>query len=124
VSLDLVQTRFVTDDVHSMTTFYARLVECGVPLNGYYTEVSTAVASVAFSRRRFVEPDACGSCGIAVPDGAILDFESENVDREHERISTLDVEWVMQPTNQPWGKRSMMFRDPDGHLINVFGPIA
>ena len=79
MSLDLVQTRFVTDDVHGMTTFYARLVESGVPLNDYYTEVSTAVARVAFSRHRFVEPDACGDCGIAVSESAILDFESEDV---------------------------------------------
>jgi catechol 2,3-dioxygenase-like lactoylglutathione lyase family enzyme len=124
VSVDLVQTRFVTDDVDSMTTFYARLVECGVPVNDYYTEVATAVARVAFSRRRFVEPDACGGCGFALPGSAILDFESENVDREHDRIAALGVEWVMPPTNQPWGKRSMMFRDPDGHLVNVFGPIG
>jgi uncharacterized glyoxalase superfamily protein PhnB len=27
---------------------------------------------------------------------------------------------VMPPTTQPWGNRSMMFRDPAGHLVNVF----
>jgi uncharacterized glyoxalase superfamily protein PhnB len=26
----------------------------------------------------------------------------------------------MLPTLQPWGRRSMMLRDPEGHLINVF----
>jgi len=25
--------------------------------------------------------------------------------------------------NQPWGNRSMLFRDPDGNLINFFAPI-
>jgi hypothetical protein len=26
----------------------------------------------------------------------------------------------MEPTDQPWGSRSMLFRDPDGNLINFF----
>ena len=28
--------------------------------------------------------------------------------------------WVQEPTNQPWGNRSMLFRDPDGNLINLY----
>jgi uncharacterized glyoxalase superfamily protein PhnB len=31
--------------------------------------------------------------------------------------------FVMEPTTQPWGNRSMLFRDPDGNLINVFAPV-
>ncbi len=27
------------------------------------------------------------------------------------------------PTDQPWGNRSMLFRDPDGNLINFYAPI-
>jgi hypothetical protein len=27
---------------------------------------------------------------------------------------------VMPPTNMPWGNRSMLLRDPDGTLVNVF----
>jgi hypothetical protein len=26
----------------------------------------------------------------------------------------------MPPTTQPWGNRSMIFRDPAGNLINLF----
>jgi len=26
----------------------------------------------------------------------------------------------MPPTTQPWGNRSMVFRDPVGNLVNVF----
>ncbi len=28
--------------------------------------------------------------------------------------------WVMLPTIQPWGNRSMIFRDPEGNLVSVF----
>jgi catechol 2,3-dioxygenase-like lactoylglutathione lyase family enzyme len=27
------------------------------------------------------------------------------------------------PTDQPWGNRSMRFRDPDGNLINFYALI-
>jgi catechol 2,3-dioxygenase-like lactoylglutathione lyase family enzyme len=29
----------------------------------------------------------------------------------------------LEPTNQPWGNRSMLFRDPDGNLINFYKPL-
>jgi uncharacterized glyoxalase superfamily protein PhnB len=32
----------------------------------------------------------------------------------------MGVEWVMPPKTQPWGSRAMIFRDPEGHLVNVF----
>ncbi len=39
------------------------------------------------------------------------------------RLQGFISEWVSEPTNQPWGHRSMLFRDPDGNLIIFFGPI-
>ena len=50
----------------------------------------------------------------------ILDFAADDIDVEFHRISTLGVEWLMAPTLQPWGCRSMMLRDPQGHLVSVF----
>ena len=50
----------------------------------------------------------------------MLDFEVSDVDAEYQRVAALGVEWVMPPTTQPWGNRSMIFKDPDGNLVNVF----
>ena len=50
----------------------------------------------------------------------VLDFSVSDVDREFERISCLDVSWVHPPTDQPWGARAMVLRDPEGHAINIF----
>jgi catechol 2,3-dioxygenase-like lactoylglutathione lyase family enzyme len=30
--------------------------------------------------------------------------------------------WVKPPTTQPWGTRSLYFRDPDGNLIDFYAP--
>jgi uncharacterized glyoxalase superfamily protein PhnB len=44
----------------------------------------------------------------------------DDVDQEFERINQLGVDWVLEPTTQPWGNRSMVFRDPEGNLVNIF----
>ena len=28
------------------------------------------------------------------------------------------------PTTMPWGNRSLLFRDPDGNLVNFFTPVT
>jgi uncharacterized glyoxalase superfamily protein PhnB len=53
----------------------------------------------------------------------VLDFQVEDVDRECARIREFVNDIVLPPTNQPWGNRSMLFRDPDGNLINFFAPV-
>jgi catechol 2,3-dioxygenase-like lactoylglutathione lyase family enzyme len=74
-------------------------------------------ASVGFSRRRFTE------CRDGEGD-VILDFLADDVDAEYPRVATLGVEWVLPPTIQPWGNRSMIFRDPAGNLVNVFSRLS
>jgi uncharacterized glyoxalase superfamily protein PhnB len=49
-----------------------------------------------------------------------LDFQTGDLDAAHSRLGALGVDWVMGPTLQPWGRRSMLLRDPEGHLVNVF----
>jgi uncharacterized glyoxalase superfamily protein PhnB len=120
--VELVQSRIVTGNVERMATFYAQLVGDSVVVNDYYVEVPTAGQRVGICRVRFTDFEE-GTCG--PPEGVeagevILDFAVEDLDVEFLRIDALGVEWVMLPTLQPWGRRSMMFRDPEGHLVNVF----
>ena len=121
--MELVQGRIVTDDVAGLAAFYARLVGTAVALNEYYVEVPAGLMSVGFSRCRFTE---CGEDLAARPEGQqlrdeiMLDFMADDVDVEYERIAALGVAWVMLPTTQPWGNRSMIFRDPAGNLVCVF----
>jgi uncharacterized glyoxalase superfamily protein PhnB len=120
--LELVQSRFVTNDVAGMARFYAGLLEADVVVNDFYVEVPTPAQRVGLSRMRFSDFEQ-GACG--PPDGValgavILDFAADDLDGESARIDALGVEWLMVPTLQPWGRRSMMLRDPEGHLVSVF----
>jgi len=101
--LQLVQSRIVTDDVAGMARYYAALIGAHVVVNDYYVEVPTAAQRVALVRMRFSDVEA-GSCSPPAGVG----------------VGALGADWLMGPTLQPWGRRSMMLRDPEGHLINVF----
>jgi len=118
--MELAQCRIVTDDVEALAAFYAGLVNVDVTLNEYYVEVPAGPASVGFSRRRFAEFPA-GEAHPACPSGQILlDVLTDDADAQYLRIAAMGVEWIMPPKTQPWGSRSMIFRDPEGHLVNVF----
>jgi predicted enzyme related to lactoylglutathione lyase len=124
--MDLVQSRFVTDDVAQLATFYGRLIGTDVVLNDYYVELPTTGLSIAFSKCRFTE---IGTTCVATPELAprsgesILDFRTQDVDQEYARIDRIGVEWVLPPTTQPWGDRAMTFRDPQGHLVNILSRV-
>jgi predicted enzyme related to lactoylglutathione lyase len=121
--VELVQARLVTDDVAGLAAFYAGLIGARVPLNEYYVEVPAGPMTVGFSTRRFTEYCAAAAAcpGPARPPReVILDFLVRDVDAEYPRIAALGVGWVLPPTTQPWGSRSMIFNDPEGNLVNVF----
>jgi predicted enzyme related to lactoylglutathione lyase len=121
--LELVQSRIVTDDVEGMASFYAALMGTSVTLNEYYVEVPAGQVTVGFSKRRFTEYQESQAARTGKPcrrTGFVLDFLVDDVDAEYERIAALGVDWVMPPTNQPWGSRAMIFADPEGNLVNVF----
>jgi uncharacterized glyoxalase superfamily protein PhnB len=121
--MELVQARIVTDDVEGLAAFYVKVVGAQVVLNDYYVEVPAGPMSVGFSKRRFTEYRENRTARTGSGEGRsemILDFMVPDVDAEYERISALGVDWVVRPTVQPWGNRSMIFKDPEGNLINVF----
>jgi predicted enzyme related to lactoylglutathione lyase len=120
--MELVQSRFVTEDVQRLARFYATLVGVDVVVNDYYVEVPTAAQRVGVSRLRFSEltERPCGPPEGVRGGDVILDFAVDDIDAEYARVDALGVPWVMPPTLQPWGRRAMTFRDPESHLINVF----
>jgi predicted enzyme related to lactoylglutathione lyase len=121
--MELVQSRIVTDDVQSLAGFYSKLLEVAVPVNEFYVEVPAGSMSVGFSKCSYTEEHSgqtpCSASLGARSGEVILDFVVDDVDAEYERIGVLGVEWLLAPTTQPWGRRAMLFRDPEGHLVNV-----
>ena len=56
---------------------------------------------------------------------AIIEFITADVDKIYNGQSTFLAPYLVQePTTMPWGNRSLLFRDPDGNLVNFFTPVS
>jgi uncharacterized glyoxalase superfamily protein PhnB len=116
--------RLVTDDVAPLAGFYREVTGVAPKFfSDAYVEFPAAGATLAISDQRTMELHGAGATATRANRSVILDFQVEDVDRERARLASMIKEFVLEPTNQPWGNRSMLFRDPDGNLINFFAPI-
>ncbi len=118
--MKLASTRIVTKDVPALARFYEGVT--GVPSVGNedFVEVRTSGSVLAICSERSVVKDNASAAVSGENRSLILEFEVENVDVEEARLKPLINKWVLEPTTHPWGNRSMLFRDPDGNLINVY----
>jgi catechol 2,3-dioxygenase-like lactoylglutathione lyase family enzyme len=116
----LAQVRLVTTDVVRLSEFYRRLT-LREPLGSEdYVELHLGDAGIAISSERAADLYGASAATAARTRAAIFDLEVDDVDAERTRLAPLLVDIVLEPVTQPWGNRAMMFRDPDGNLINLF----
>jgi catechol 2,3-dioxygenase-like lactoylglutathione lyase family enzyme len=45
------------------------------------------------------------------------------VDRCAEELAAAGVTIESPPTDQPWGHRTLFFRDPDGNVLEIFADV-
>jgi catechol 2,3-dioxygenase-like lactoylglutathione lyase family enzyme len=112
--------RLVTLDVERLVRFYTRLSGvAAVHLADGFAEIRLAGATLAISAEHLIQRFNAGAAPAAANRSAILEFEVDEVDRV---LSSLGSEAVVVqgPTVMPWGNRSLLLRDPDGSLVNVF----
>ncbi len=122
--MKLHQTRIVTNDVPGLTRFYQEVTGMTPVGDDRYVEFHAPAFALAISSQRTIDQHSAGVTMPAANRSVILDFEVDNVDAERARLGKLIGKFVLEPTTQPWGNRSMLFRDPDGNLINFFTPVA
>ena len=121
--MDFVSVRVITDDVERLTTFWEQVT--GLPAARpvpVFAELRTPTGTIAIGA-----PVTVGMLGDAAPvpgqnRSAFIELRVADVDAVRERIAVLAVEIVLEPTDMPWGNRSMILRDPDGGLVNLFAP--
>ncbi len=54
----------------------------------------------------------------------IIEFLADDVDGAHQNLAGFVEDFVTEPTTMRWGNRSLLFRDPDGNLVNFFTPVT
>jgi catechol 2,3-dioxygenase-like lactoylglutathione lyase family enzyme len=89
-----------------------------------FVALKTEGAALSLFTEQGMEAMAPGSMEHTGTGRYTLEFEVEDVDEEYERLNTIPVVFVKLPTTQPWGRRSVWFRDPDGNLVNFYARVG
>ncbi|SHV18760.1 glyoxalase [Mycobacteroides abscessus subsp. bolletii] len=92
--------------------------------NELFAEIPTSVGTLAIGSEKTVPLFGQGSAEPAANRTAILEFIVDDVDAEYERLRGRLFEVVTEPTTMPWDNRALLFRDPDGNLVNLFTPVT
>jgi catechol 2,3-dioxygenase-like lactoylglutathione lyase family enzyme len=123
--VNFISIRLITADVKNLVQFYENLTGLQAAwATEEFAEVRTPSCTLAIGSERTMALFGVGAARPADNHTAILEFIVDDVDLEYEKLKSFVSEFVQQPTTQPWGNRSVLFRDPDGNLINLFTPVS
>jgi catechol 2,3-dioxygenase-like lactoylglutathione lyase family enzyme len=120
----LQSTCLITADVRRLAEFYEPLLNRKANWSGEdYAEFPTRAGVLAIFSAAAQEKYIPSSAEPATNRSVILEFKVADVDAEYRRLQPLVWTWVKPPTTQPWGTRSIYFRDPDGNLVDLYSPV-
>ncbi len=111
-------------DMAAMRSFYEDVMRFAATreLSENWIEYTKGVTTLALARPGLTRDDA------PMPDGAAslqLAFKVSpaQVDACHAALMQAGVDILAPPTDQPFGHRTLFFRDPDGNLLEIFAEI-
>ena len=128
--MNLVSIRLITDDVARLVSFYERITGVAADRPApEFAELRTPHGTLAIGSTSTVGLFGPGSARPAENRTAIIEFLVEDVDAVFASltdgsISDGPIEMVGEPKTMPWGNRSLLLRDPDGTLVNLFTPVT
>jgi len=122
---NLVSLRMITADIKRLVQFFEDATGITAQwATADFAEVRSESFTLAIGSTRTLAFFGDDVAEPATNRSMIIEFLVENVDDHYEIIKGLTSEIVQKPTTMPWGNRSLLFRDPDGNLINFFTPVS
>lgn len=117
--------RIITDNLDPMIEFYELVTglraERPAPP---FAELVSPGATLAIGHSQTVPLFGASVAHAADNHSVIIEWQVDDVDAEFERLTGSVTEWVQTPTTMPWGNRSILLRDPDGNLVNLYTPVS
>ena len=124
--MQFASVRLITADLPRLVEFYEQAT--GLPATRYtpdFAELPTPGSTLAIGSLRTPELFGDAHTTAAANRSAIIEFHVADVDADYQRLAELLAPTLVQaPTTMPWGNRSLLFRDPDGNLVNFFTPVT
>jgi len=123
--MNLVSIRLITDDVARLVSFYERITGVAADRPApEFAELRTPHGTLAIGGTSTVGLFGPGSARPAENHTAIIEFLVGDVDAVFASLADGSIEMVGEPKTMPWGNRSLLLRDPDGTLVNLFTPVT
>lgn len=124
----LASVRILTRDVPRTVAFYEVLTGAAPNyLTEDFVELVTPSATLAVSAVSRVPLIADDSPGAASNDSSIVEFWVDDAEALFATLTGIygdELDVVQAPTMMPWGNVSILIRDPDGVLINLYTPVT
>lgn len=122
---NLVSVRIITADIKRLVQFFESATGITAKwATDDFAEVRSESFTLAIGSIRTLAFFGESVAAPATNKSIIIEFLVEDVDKHYEMIKGLTSDIVQEPTTMPWGNRSLLFRDPDGNLINFFTPLS
>ncbi|HUC80490.1 MAG TPA: VOC family protein [Flavisolibacter sp.] len=123
--MNLVSVRIITGNVKGLVEFYEQVT--GVTAVQYtpdFAELQYRSATLAIGSTNTLQFFGGEEVAKAAQNRtAIIEFSVDDVEQDYKRLTDLLRTCLVQkPTTMPWGNKSLLFRDPDGNLVNLFTP--
>ena len=123
--MKIASVRIITADIQRLVGFFEKATCVTAKWStDDFAEIVAGSFTLAIGSTRTLAFFGEGVAQAAANKSVILEFLVDNVDDDYERIKDLSHDIVQEPTTMPWGNRSLLFRDPDGNLINFFTPVS
>lgn len=123
--MQLAATRIFTDDVDALIAFYETATGITADrLHPMFAELRTPSGTLAIASTATVPLLGNNAAEARANRSVALDFLVDNVDATYKALRHVVEVFVNEPTDMPWGNRSLLIRDPDRNLINFFTPIS
>lgn len=123
--MQLAATRVFTDDVDELVAFYEAVTGLtAARLHPMFAELRTPSGTLAIASTATVPLLGENAAEARTNRSVALDFLVDDVDATYRTLHDVVEVFVNEPTDMPWGNRSLLVRDPDGNLINFFRPTS
>ncbi|MEW2548718.1 VOC family protein [Streptomyces sp. NPDC047002] len=123
--MDFASIRVITSDAPRLVAFYEEVTAAAATwYSPDFAELVLPSCTLAVASERTLALHGEGVARPAANDSVIVEFRVADTDAEHERLAALGRTVVQEPTTMPWGNRSLLLRDPDGNLVNLFTPVT